>query len=75
MRHDERTAMLEVRRLVDDYRQRCLWFLRADYYPESIPEALGVLQAIEKHGDLVAFQRAAALRQWFLLHSSETSAG
>jgi hypothetical protein len=25
----------KVRELIDEYRARCLWFLRADYYPES----------------------------------------
>ncbi|MFH1143671.1 MAG: hypothetical protein V1774_03920 [Candidatus Eisenbacteria bacterium] len=67
--------MSEVRLLVDEYRERCLWFLRPDYYPETIDEALRVLRAIETHGDAAAFRRAAALRQWFLLHSSEKSAG
>lgn len=66
--------MSQVRSLVDDYRQRCLWFLRPDYYPETIEEALRVLGAIENHGDVAAFKRAATLRQWFLQHSNEMSA-
>jgi len=32
-----------VRRLVDEYRDRCLWFLRADYYPEGPEEMLRTL--------------------------------
>ena len=72
---DQRSAMSEVRLLVDRYRQRCLWFLRLDYYPETADDALRVLRAIEAHGDAEAFRQAAALRQWFLLHSSERSAG
>lgn len=66
--------MFQVRSLVDEYRQRCLWFLRSDYYPETIEDALRVLRAIEDHGDLVAFKRAAILRQWFLHLSNEMSA-
>ena len=26
----------EVDRLVDEYRRRCLWFLRADYYQNRL---------------------------------------
>jgi hypothetical protein len=26
----------EVRSLVDEYRERCLWFVRPDYYPGEI---------------------------------------
>jgi hypothetical protein len=40
-----------LRRLVDDYRTRCLWFLEAEYYPSTTREALRVLGAIERHGD------------------------
>ena len=65
--------MFELRSLVDEYRQRCLWFLRSDYYPEPIEDSLRVLRAIENHGDLAAFKRSAILRRWFLQQSSETS--
>lgn len=75
MTFDEQSAMEEVRILVDEYRQRCLWFLRPDYYPGTLDGVLRVLQAIETHGDAAAFRRAGALRQWFLRHSSEKSAG
>jgi len=29
-----------VRRLVDDYRDQCLWFLRRDFYPDGVVETL-----------------------------------
>jgi hypothetical protein len=61
-------------RLVDDYRSRCLWFLRADYYPRTRDEILRVLRQIEGHGDLAAFQRAADIRRWLSRNSSESSA-
>ena len=35
--------------LVDEYRSRCLWFWREDYYPATSAEALQALQYIERH--------------------------
>jgi hypothetical protein len=61
--------------LVDEYRDRCLWFLRSDYYPATVPEALRVLEAIERHGDREAFQKAGEVRRWLSPPSSATSAG
>jgi hypothetical protein len=63
-----------VRRLVDDYRTRCLWFLREDYYPETAGECERVLGFIERYGDLHAFRRVAEMREWLSPSSSETSA-
>jgi hypothetical protein len=63
-----------VRRLVDDYRVRCLWFLRDDYYPASVAEHERVLRWIEQHGDLAAFRRVAEVRTWLSRRSSATSA-
>jgi hypothetical protein len=68
-------TMKEVNALVDEYRSRCLWFLREDYYPETAADACRVLDAITTHCDVQAFRRAAALRQWLLQNSSEPSAG
>jgi hypothetical protein len=64
-----------LRQLVDEYRHRCLWFLRGDYYPSSLPEAERVLDAIQRHGDRDGFRRAARIRQWLSRPSSATSAG
>ena len=63
-----------IRRLVDDYRTRCLWFLREDYYPTTVAECERVLRLIEQHGDLRALRRVADLRTWLSRRSSETSA-
>ncbi len=64
----------ELTKLVDEYRARCLWYMRQDYYPKTDKEALTVLRAIERHGDAAAFKRAATLRQWLLQNSNATSA-
>jgi len=64
-----------LRKLVDEYRQRCLWFLQTDYYPSTIAEAQRVLDAIQRHGDRDGFQRAAQVREWLSQASSATSAG
>lgn len=41
--------------LVARYRDRCLWFLKSDYLPETREEAETVLDLIECHGDRDAF--------------------
>lgn len=64
----------ELDRLVDEYRTRCLWFLRPDFYPRTSAEILRVLHALEAHGDVRAFQRAADIRRWLSRSSSESSA-
>ena len=64
----------ELRALVDEYRTRCLWFLRRDLYPSTREEALRVLGQIERHADREGFVRAARIRQWLSPHSSEPSA-
>ena len=61
--------------LIDEYRARCLWFLKPDYYPATQAEALRVLDAIERHGDRAAFQRSSEIRQWLSQSSSAASAG
>ncbi len=72
---DDSAANEEVNRLVDQYRVRCLWFLRADYYPATLEERLRVLAYIERHGDREAFRRAARLKRWLSPDSSAPSAG
>jgi hypothetical protein len=47
----------EFRRFVDQYRARCLWFLREDYYPRMVAEYQEVLRQIAHHGDREAFRR------------------
>lgn len=63
-----------VRPFVDEYRARCLWFLRPDYYPATPDERETVLRLIEQHGDHAAFHRAAQIRQWLSRPSSARSA-
>jgi len=64
----------ELRRLIDEYRVTCLWFLREDYYPETPPDRERVLTLIAQHGDIEAFRRVAQLRTWLSQLSSRTSA-
>ncbi len=63
-----------VKRLVDEYRDRCLWFLREDYYPVTDDDRLRVLGWIERGGDLAAYRRAAEIRRWLSRTSSAPSA-
>lgn len=62
-----------LRALVDEYRGRCLWFLRSDYYPATVQEGLQVIAAIERHGDREAFQKAGALRTNLIPSGAESS--
>jgi hypothetical protein len=73
-RMDRASVETELRRLVDDYRATCLWFLREDYYPETPREQERILALIAQHGDLPAFRRVARLRTWLLPDSSSKSA-
>jgi uncharacterized protein (DUF3820 family) len=60
--------------LVNKYRSRCLWFLREDFFPGNMREALLVLDNIEKHGDREAFIEARRIREWLSPISSAASA-
>jgi hypothetical protein len=68
-------AEAELRRLVDDYRAQCLWFLREDFYPQTTQERERVLALIARHGDQRALRRVAEIRVWLSQCSSATSAG
>ncbi|OHB76011.1 MAG: hypothetical protein A2Z25_21925 [Planctomycetes bacterium RBG_16_55_9] len=54
----------QINQLVDTYRQRCLWFLRADYYPTDLQDVLRTLDYIRRYGDREAFRKAGELYQW-----------
>lgn len=75
MNMDPERIMQQVNALVDEYRPRCLWYLREDYYPQTAAEACRVLDAIERHGDADAFRKAHAIRQWLSQNSNEPFAG
>ena len=75
MGRDEKAVTEAVNRLVDEFRVRCLWFLRPEYYPVTLEERLRVLLYIERHGDRETFRRAATLKRWLSPTSSAPSAG
>ena len=58
-----------MKELVDLYRDQCLWFLRGDFYPETLEQGLRVLTYIQRYGDRAAYLRAAEARQWLLQQS------
>jgi hypothetical protein len=51
----------QINQLVDEYRDRCLWFLRADYYPTDLPDVPRTLDYIRRYGDREAFRRAGGI--------------
>ena len=66
-------VMTAVQEIVEDYRDRCLWFLRRDFVPRTDEEALRVLELIERYGDRAGFERAQRLREWLRLPTSAES--
>ena len=60
--------------LVDDYRTRCLWFLRADYYPATRDQRRRILDYVQRYGDRDAYIRVEGLRRWLSQPSSAESA-
>jgi hypothetical protein len=64
----------QINQLVDTYRDRCLWFLRADYYPTEREDMLRTLDYIRRYGDREAFRRAGELYQCLSQDSSKPSA-
>lgn len=73
MNSDDETLRQQVNALVDEYRERCLWFLRRDYYPSEPQDMLRVLDYIRRYGDREAFRKAGALYQWLSLRSNRQS--
>jgi hypothetical protein len=61
----------QVYALVDAYRDRCLWFLREDYYPADAEDMLRTLDYIRRYGDLDAFRKAGVLYQWLSANSNK----
>jgi hypothetical protein len=70
---DEIARRIEA--LVEEQRTRCLWYLRADYLPQSDSERLRVLEDIQRHGDLLAYRRAAELKRCLSQICSTTFVG
>ena len=70
----EATLAAKIDQLVDEYRLRCLWFLRADYYPVTDEDRLRTLDYIERYGDREGYRRAAEARRWLLHHFNVPSA-
>lgn len=65
--------MAEIEELVEEYRDRCLWFLRRDFTPRNAEEALRILDLIDRYGDRACFQRTHRLRRWLQLPTSAES--
>ena len=57
-------VQIEVAKLVAEYRDRCLWFLRDDYMPRTTEDVRRVLDLIERYGDLAGYRRAEEIRAW-----------
>jgi len=63
----------KIAALVEEYRDRCLWFLRPDYRPTTNEEILRVLDLIERYGDRAGYERAEEIKAWLLRSSRAVS--
>jgi hypothetical protein len=61
--------IFHLHKLIEDYRDQCLWFLRPDYLPKTTKEVLDVLDWIERYGDRAGFERAGEIRSWLSPHT------
>jgi hypothetical protein len=59
-------VMAEACRLVELYRDRCLWFLDPRILPGTPADALRILDYIKRYGDREAFVKTEALKPWLL---------
>ena len=63
----------EIDALVEAQRDRCLWFLRADYLPCTDDERRWLLDEIQRRADRATFTRAAELKRWLSPPSNAAS--
>lgn len=74
MNNENNRIQQEVNALIDQYRTRCLWFIKEDYYPAGREDTLKILDYIKRYGDREAFHQASTLATWLSPHSNEPSA-
>lgn len=71
----DKRALEAARRLIDEHRADCLWYLREDLIPADRSLIIDLLRRIEERSDRATFVEARRLRQWLSRTSSEGSAG
>lgn len=54
----------ELVSLVEEYRDRCLWFARTDFMPQTPEQILRTIDQIERYGDRAAYEHAEAIKRW-----------
>jgi hypothetical protein len=64
----------EINQLVDEYRQRCLWFLGEHFYPETREDIVKTMDYICRYGDSAAFRKATEIKSWVLQNIKKQSA-
>ena len=70
---DNMNTQEQLAELIKEYRDQCLWFLRADYFPETPEESRSVLNLIARYGNRDAFTRAQMIKSWLSHDSRATS--
>jgi len=70
---DRAELVQHIDRMVTENRDRCLWFLKRDYFPGDDRMRLKVLDYIQRHGTRDSAREAAQLARWLLPSSNDTS--
>lgn len=71
---DRATLLREIDMFVDAQRDRCLWFVRRDYLPQTDDDRRWVLTQIQSRADRATFIRAGELKRWLSPTFSDVSA-
>jgi hypothetical protein len=71
---NRKTVWEDITRLVDENRDRCLWFLAPDFQPTDDESAIRALRYMERYGGKAGFDQARTLRDWLQQHSNAKSA-
>jgi hypothetical protein len=66
------STIQKVQELTARTRDTCLWFMREDFVPRTITEALDCLDKIQRHGDRDTYIEARRLGKWLSQASSGT---
>jgi hypothetical protein len=71
MHRDELLERIDT--MIEESRERCLWFLRLDYVPRDDRMRIKLLEYIQRHGDRQTAVEAARLTRWLSQNSRDTS--
>ena len=51
----------ELKHLIEQNRERCLWFLNPEYEPSTVEDALRILKYLQRYGNREVYTKARNL--------------